>query len=77
MVEGPRVAGVKVTGTQGGAGGSLYTWAACEQWAEKANEAIEAGYEALFDGNMAGASEKFGEAVKYINEGESAGCIFG
>src|ERR1700742_1306894 len=76
VVDGPTVAGVKVTGTRGPAGGSINTWSACENYATVANESIASGLSDLYAGNSAAATEKFGEAVKTLDEGAEVGCVF-
>ena len=74
---GATITEVKVSGTSGPAGGSINTWSGCEEFADAANELIAEGLDALYDkGNMAVAGEKFGAAVKVLNEGESVGCTF-
>jgi hypothetical protein len=77
VVEGPTIAEVKVTGTHGPAGDSLDTKAACQAQANYINGLIEEGFKELHGGNMAGAADKFGQAVKGLRDGEDVGCEFG
>ena len=76
VVDGRTVTHVEASGTHGPAEGSINTKSACEGYATAINERIESGLKDLHGGNMSGAGEKFGEAVKLLNEGQEVGCTF-
>jgi hypothetical protein len=75
-VKGYVVAGVKVSGNNGPAAGSLNTRAACEADARFINDKIGKGLKELYGGNMEGAAALFGEAAELIKDSEETGCVF-
>ena len=74
VVDGWTVAHVQYTG--GSTWGLTEHDIMCDELANRANEQTAAGFKDLYDGNMAGAAEKFGGAVETIRGGESKGCEF-